>query len=116
MELLFEASLFSIILSVAIGILIAFLVVRKWQFPKNNRLFFVTIFLNLLSPFIGQSAYLIGFSDSATATASAGDTWEFGVTVVDGPLEGIIVAYLLTSFFLTVNIMYILRKQKRLTA
>ncbi len=109
MDLLFEAYLFSIILSVTFGILIALFIAKKFNFPKSSTLFILTIILNLVSPFIGQSAYLFGVSNGGTA--DVGTT--FGWTVVDGPLEGIIIAYLLTSFFMTINIMYLVRNSKK---
>ncbi len=112
MEKLFEASLLSITLSVVMGIIVALLVTKKWQFPKNSKVFIVTIIINIISPFIGQSSYIFGVSDGS-ASESAGFLW---TTIVDGPLEGIIVAYLLFSFFLTVNVIYLLKNRNILPA
>lgn len=106
METLFDASLGSIIASVVMGVIVAFLVTKKWQFPKNGKVFILTIILNIISPFIGQSSYLLGFSDGKGVERS-GFLW---TTIVEnGSLEGIIVAFLFFSFFLTVNIIYLLK-------
>ena len=43
MEILFKASLLSIILSVSMGVIVALLVVKKWQFPQNIKLFVSSI-------------------------------------------------------------------------
>ena len=106
MELLFNVSLFSIILSVSTGIVVALLVVKRWQFPKNTILFITTLILNLLSLFIGQSTYIFGVSDQLLVKESS---WEF-MSVFEGSIAGINLSFFLISFFLVVNIMYLLRR------
>ena len=84
-------TLFTVIASSAIGLLLGFLVGRKWKFPKTQKLFWLTLFLNFASPFIGVQSYIF-----ADATA--------------GTMSGLAVAPLLVSFFLMLNVLYLFRQ------
>ncbi len=106
MELLFDVSLFSIVLSASTGIVVALLIIRKWQFPKNTVFFITTLILNIFSPFIGQSTYIFGISDQLIVKESS---WEF-MSHFEGSITGINLSFFLFSFFLVVNIMYLLRQ------
>ena len=84
-------TIFTLIVSSAIGLLLGFIVGRKWKFPKTQKLFWFTLFLNLLAPFIGVQTFII-----ADSTA--------------GTMQGLAVAPFLVCFFLMLNVLYIFRQ------
>lgn len=79
------------LISCGLGLLLGLLVIICSQFPKSSKTFVLLLLLNIISPFIGSSTYLIGYGPSYN-------------------LSGIMVAPTIFMFLLVINLSFLYRR------
>lgn len=80
-------------ISLGLGLLLGLLVIISSQFPKSSKTFFVLMVLNILSPYIGRTTYLVGYGPASN-------------------ISGIMIAPTLFMFLLVINLSFLYRRFK----